>query len=78
VDSGPEQPLPEGVITFAPGRKELYYMRQDANPPTIEGLGLYSFNFETRASRLIARPGFGLTQKNDPQRQRIMVIEGLR
>jgi Tol biopolymer transport system component len=88
---GSEERLTDVVLQFDAGRRGIYYMRQDAKPPTKEGLNLYRFDLATRASLLIANVGFGLASlqasaderyiyamRKEPQRQQVMVVNGLR
>ena len=88
---GAEERFTDVVLQFDASRRGVYYMRQDAKPPTKAGLNLYRFDLGTRAAVLIANVGFGLASlqvsaderyiyamRKEPQRQRIMVVEGLR
>jgi Tol biopolymer transport system component len=91
VGGGPEDKLVGDAIHFAPGTKQLYFVRQDSNPPTNKGLNVYRYNFETRATEFVSNLGFGAAsfqlshderfiyvQRNEPQQQQIMIVEELR
>lgn len=54
VAGGPDELLVNGALQqFIVTDRDLYYVRQDASPPTTEGLNLYRFNLATRSSRLV-------------------------
>jgi Tol biopolymer transport system component len=88
---GREEPVVSGALEFTVGRNELYFVRQDAKPPTREGLNLYQLNLAKLTSQLVANIGFGLqslqlspdarfiyAERHDPRRRDIMLVQGWR
>ena len=76
------------VFWFAIGKDEIYFIRQDAKPPTREGLNLYKLDLATRMSQLITHVGFGMGalqlspdgrylygERDEPPRRDIMLVE---
>lgn len=87
IEGGPEEPVLSGVMSFVVGSSALYFTRQDANPPTPEGLNLYRFDLPTHQSRFVARAlAFGqslqlspdgrfiYSEKHAPRRRDIMIV----
>jgi hypothetical protein len=53
---GPEELIVNGALhQFAVGGNDLYFVRQDENPPTKDGLFLYHFDLTTKAIRRIGK-----------------------
>jgi Tol biopolymer transport system component len=87
IDGGPEEPLANRVLNFTVGGDALYYVRQDANPPTSAGLNLYRFDLMSHESRLIARgisvgqlqlspdERFIYSERPEPQHRDIMIVQ---
>jgi len=91
LTGGPEEPVVGDALSFVIGQNELYFVRQDAKPPTLQGLNLYRLNLATRATQFVANVGFGAAslqlspdgrfiyaERHDPPSSRIMLVQGLR
>ncbi|HXP84543.1 MAG TPA: hypothetical protein VN841_07480 [Bryobacteraceae bacterium] len=72
------------------GKNEVYFIRQDANPPTEQGLNLYRFDPANRMSRIIVSVGFAgpmqlstdgrflYLERHEPAKQQAVTIQGLK
>ncbi len=88
---GAEERLAEGVLKFTVGRGEVYLVRQDAKPPSLQGLNLYRVNLATKAAARISNIGFSVDaiqlspdgrfvygEKHEPPSRHVMLVQGLR
>ena len=88
---GAEERLADGVLKFTVGRGEAYLVRQDAKPPSLQGLNLYRIDLATKAITRIANIGFSFDaiqlspdgrfvygEKHEPPNRHVMLVQGLR
>ncbi|MGA2737727.1 MAG: hypothetical protein ABSG65_09775 [Bryobacteraceae bacterium] len=90
IGGGTEDLVASGVLQFATGEEEVYFVRQDLKPPSAEGLNLYRLDPAVRVPRLVANLGFlpssmqlsrdgqllYMERREQPQK-RIMVLQDL-
>ncbi|HVP00500.1 MAG TPA: hypothetical protein VMT15_20650 [Bryobacteraceae bacterium] len=88
---GSEEQVADGVLHYAVTRDAVFFVRQDAKRPTLEGLNLYGLDLATNAvskithletplDTLFAAPDgrYVYAEKHEPRRRQIMAVEGLR
>lgn len=85
---GPEEHILDEAFSFAIGKNYVFFLRQDAKPPTPGGLNLYKFDLATRTSEFIANVGFAslalqlsadarslYAERHEPPRRDIMLVQ---
>jgi Tol biopolymer transport system component len=88
---GAEERLADGVLKFTVGRGEAYLVRQDAKPPSLQGLNLYRVDLAAKATARISNIGFSFDavqlspdgrfvygEKHELPSRHVMLIQGLR
>ena len=84
---GPEEHIFDQAYNFVIGKNNIFFLRQDAKPPTSGGLNLYRFDLATRTPEFITNAGFAAqlqlsadarslyAERHEPPRRDIMLVQ---
>jgi Tol biopolymer transport system component len=84
---GPEEHIFDQAFNLAIGKNYIFFLRQDAKPPTPDGLNLYRLDLATRTPEFITNAGFAAqlqlsadarslyAERHEPPRRDIMLVQ---
>ncbi len=90
LGGGPVEHILDQALNFAIGTDYIFFIRQDAEPPTQGGLNLYRFDLATQTTEFITNVGFAAAlqlsedakslyvERNEPPRRDIMLVQNER